>query len=80
MISEEEWRRLPLPENYKQPVLVQLLKQFPQVQLQLQDLLKVEAEPEKIANINIKTVPKMTSALSSFGNTYSFEIFLKIFN
>jgi len=69
MISAEEWRRLPLPLDYKNPVLVELLRNFPKVSPQLIRLLNLDEEI--LMNTNnanaAKDPSKITSPLISFG-------------
>jgi len=62
MISEEEWKRLPLPDDYKNPVLMELLQNFPKVQPQVLSIFDIE-------KTKLKSLKDMqnTSALSNFG-------------
>lgn len=66
MISVEEWRRLPLPGDYKEPVLMELLKHFPNISPQLRSLIKPIEESEAL-HTNLKDTQKATHTLSSFG-------------
>jgi len=57
MISAEEWRRLPLPLDYKNPVLVELLRNFPKVKLQLIQLLNTDEPLLGTTGVNATTSP-----------------------
>jgi len=65
MISVEEWKRLPLTEDYKNPVLIGLLQNFPKVQPQVLSIFDTEKSKLK----NLKEIQN-SSALSDFGNFF----------
>lgn len=67
MVSVEEWRRLPSPPNYRQTVLTDLLKRFPQIPQNIRSLLQTQEESSKLGSVNIKDFQKKHSALSAFG-------------
>lgn len=74
MISVEEWRRLPLQLDYKNPVLVELLRNFPKVSPQLIRLLNLNEEI-LLNNTNATKDPsKITSPLISFVTGNPFQI------
>jgi len=75
MISAEEWRRLPLPLDYKNPVLVELLRNFPKVKQQMIQLLKID-EPLLNTTIDPASSPGKiaTSPLISFVTGNPFQI------
>lgn len=61
-MSVEEWKRLPLPGDYKNPILIGLLENFPKLQPQVLSIFDIEKS-------KLKSLKDMhnSSALSDFG-------------
>ena len=76
IISEEEWRRLPLTQNYKHPTVVRLIKRFPKIDPELLASLKLD-NSNQATNANIKDIESKASALSAFGRDIILIYFLK---
>jgi len=67
VLATEEWKRLPLPRNYKQQSLLNLLAQFPNVQQKVRAIFR-SSKSNVIESLSLDDIKKLNSPLTSFGN------------
>lgn len=78
-ISNEKWRRLPLPSNYKEPKLMNLLSNFPEDNTDLSALFGNKLQNQSnLEEMSLEEIMKKNSALSSFSKAYYLETKLNI--
>ena len=78
MIQTEEWKRLPLPKNYKQQNLLNLLSHFPNVQDKVKSVFGVP-KSNIIESMTLEDIKKLNSPLTSFvsGNPFKLDDYAK---
>ena len=65
-IANERWRRLPLPQNYMDSRLLNLLSHFPDDFTRLSALFGSQRDTLDYDNMSLDDIIKKNSALSSF--------------
>lgn len=66
-IANERWRRLPLPRNYMDPKLFNLLANLPNDYSRLSALFGSQRDSLDYENMSLDEIIQKNSALSSFG-------------
>lgn len=64
-METEEWKRMPLPKNYRDQGLINLLSQFPNHE-KLQSIINVNSS-NIYENMSLEEIRKAVSPLTSFG-------------